>query len=67
MPCNVVPPGDIKVVEVPIEDQGLQISVCFWLSLQGLSTICLFFKVRQPTVDAYYQITTIGLTFNPYL
>lgn len=64
MPCNVVSPENIKVVEFPIKDQGLQTSGCFWLSLQG--PIFLLFQVRQPIVDAYQQITTIDLLFNPY-
>ena len=44
MSCCAVPPTDIRVIEVPHEDQGLRTRGCLYLSIEGL--ICLVFLIR---------------------
>ena len=63
MPCCVVLPTDIGVVEVSHEDQGLWMWGCSYLSIEGF--ICSVFLVRWPVADLYHNVTSPWPAFNP--
>lgn len=52
MSYSVVPPADIRVMEVPHEDQGLQTRGWSYLSVDGL--IQSFSLVRWPVADTLH-------------
>jgi len=64
VPGCVVFPADIRVVEAPHENEGLQSLGYFQMSVGGL--INFLFLIRWPAVKTHRSVTCISLTLNSY-
>lgn len=60
---HVDPPADIWVVEASHEDEGLWMSGCYCLSVEGL--ICSFFPIKWLILDTHYNVTFTRPLFSP--